>query len=193
MMRLGRFRHWLPLLPLLLLLACVYWLDRQVEQEVVQAARAERHDPDVIMNRFHATKMDQQGRPSGLLNAEELRHYPDHDTTELDAPRLTMLSAERPPLHVESRHGLISSRGDEVFFREQVKVLREARAEQSAMTMNTEYLHAVPEREWTDTDRPVRIININNVIDAVGLEMDNKAHTLKLLSHVRSEHLPHAK
>lgn len=189
----NRSRYWLPLLPLLLLLACVYWLDLQVQQEVMMADKKQRHDPDMIMNRFHATKMDKQGVPRGLMSAQELRHYPDHDTTELDAPHLTLLSSEHPPVYVESERGLISSRGDEVFFRESVVVQREARGEQSAVKVNSEYLRVVPDKDWADTDRPVKITNINNVIHAVGLEMDNKARTLKLLSQVRSEHQPHAK
>ncbi len=189
----SRFRYWLPLLPLLALLAFVYWLDLQVQQEVVMATSKQRHDPDVIMNKFHATKMDQQGVPRFFLSAQELRHYPDHDTTELEAPRLTMLTAERPPVHMHGVHGMISSKGDEVIFHDGVRVLREAGGGQSAMTLDTEYLRILPEQDLANTDKAVKILNLNNTIRAVGLEMDNKVRTMKLLSQVRSEHLPNAK
>ncbi|HCI52684.1 MAG TPA: LPS export ABC transporter periplasmic protein LptC [Gallionella sp.] len=184
----SRYRYWLPLLPLLVLLAGVYWLDKQVQQEIAVAANNQRHDPDGIMDNFHATKMDLQGEPRFLLSAKQMRHYPDHDTTELDLPRVTMLSSERPPLYVNGNRGNVSSRGDEVLFHEAVVVRREAGGDQSAMTLKTEYLRVLPNQDWANTDRPVTMVNLSNTVHAIGLEMDNKARTMKLLSHVRSEH-----
>lgn len=184
----SRSRYWLPLIPLLLLLACVYWLDSQVQQEIALSENNERHDPDGIMDHFHAIKMDLQGEPRFLLTASQLRHYPDHDTTELEMPRMTMLTQDRPPVHINGQQGNISSLGDEVVFRANVNVQREAVGDQSAMTLQTEYLRVLPNRDWADTDKAVTIINANNTVHAVGLEMDNKARTMKLLSQVRSVH-----
>lgn len=191
MILVSRYRYWLPLLPLLALLAGVYWLDKQVQQEIAVAASNQRHDPDGIMDNFHATKMDLQGVPRFLLSAKQMRHYPDHDTTELDFPRVTMLSSERPPVYVNGNRGHVSSRGDEVLFHENVVVWREAAGDQSAMTLRTEYLRVLPNQDWADTDKAVTMVNLNNTVHAIGLEMDNKARTMKLLSQVRSEH--HAK
>jgi len=58
------------------------------------------------------------------------------------------------------------------------------------MTLQTDYLRVVPDRDWAETDRPVLIFDVRNTIHAVGLEMDNNARTLKLLSQVRSVHEP---
>ncbi len=189
----SRSRYWLPLLPLLALLAFVYWLDQQVQQEIAVAANNQRHDPDGIMDNFHSTKMDRLGVPRFLLSAKQLRHYPDHDSTELDLPRLTMLNKVNPPVHMNGIRGNVSSRGDEVIFRDDVSVLREAVGDQSAMTLTTEYLRVLPSQDWADTDRAVTIVDANSTVHAIGLEMDNKTRILKLLSQVRSEHLPHAK
>ena len=189
----SRFRYWLPLLPLLALLGFVYWLDNQVQQEVIAAVRNLRHDPDGIMDNFSATTMSEEGAPRMLLAAKQMRHYPDHDTTELEMPRMTMLSPERPTVYMSGMTGSVSSRGDEVVLRDKVNVRRDAQGAQSAMTLRTEYLRVLPNREYADTDRAVVIAEANTTVRAVGLEMDNKARTLKLLSHVRSEHQTHAK
>ncbi|MDD4929619.1 MAG: LPS export ABC transporter periplasmic protein LptC [Gallionella sp.] len=189
----ARFRYWLPLLPLLALLASVYWLDMQVQQEIRSAVNNQRHDPDVIMENFHATKMDLQGVPRFLLSAQQLRHYPDHDSTELELPRLTLLTADRPPVNIGGVHGVISSKGEEVLFFGNVQVVREPGEDQSALTLSTEYLRVVPAQDFATTDQAVTIVNSNNTVHAIGLEMDNKARTLKLLSQVRSEHIPNAK
>lgn len=187
----SRSRYWLPLLPLLGLLAFVYWLDRQVQQEVAALVNNQRHDPDVIMGNFFATKMNEQGKPRFLLHAQQLRHYPDHDSTELDAPRLNIVTDERPDVHMVARRGIVSSRGEEVFLHDDVNVLRDAVGDQSAMTLRTEYLRVLPDKDWADTDRPVTIVDAHNTVHAIGMEMDNNARILKLLSQVRSEH--HAK
>lgn len=191
MITVTRSRFWLPLLPLLVLLAFVYWLDQQAQQEVTLAINPQRHDPDGIMNNFHAIKMDLQGIPHILLNAKELRHYPDHDTTELEMPQLTILTPDRPAVHINSKLGHISSDGNEVIFQDNVRVLREAVGDQSAMTLQTEYLRVLPNQDRANTDKPVTMLNAYNTIHAIGMEMDNKTRILKLLSQVRSEH--HAK
>ncbi len=186
-----RSRFWLPLLPLLVLLAFVYWLDQQAQQAITQAINHQRHDPDGIMNNFHAITMDLQGTPHILLNAKELRHYPDHDTTELEMPQLTILSREHPAVYINSLRGNISSGGNEVIFQDHVNLLRKAAGDQSAMTLQTEYLRVLPDQDRANTDKPVTMLNAYNTIHAVGLEMDNKTRILKLLSQVRSVH--HAK
>jgi lipopolysaccharide export system protein LptC len=183
-----RTRYWLPLLPLLGLLAFVYWLDSQVQQEVAAAINNQRHDPDGIMDNFSATKMDAQGVPKFLLTAKQMRHYPDHDTTELEMPNLTMLSIERPVVHMRGQHGTMSSRGDELLLNDEVSVLREASPTQSAMTVKTPFLRVLPDQDWANTDKLVTITDAATRVRAVGMEMDNKARTLKLLSQVRSEH-----
>jgi lipopolysaccharide export system protein LptC len=183
----------LPLLPLLALLAFVYWLDRQVQQEVAATVNNQRHDPDGIMDNFSGVKMNLQGVPSTLLSARQLRHYPDHDTTELELPRLTMLSAEHPPVHIKSARGNVSSRGDEVIFHDDVVVTREPVGIQSAMTLRTEYLRVLPNQDWANTDKPVIMSDAYNTVHAIGMEMNNKTRILKLLSQVRSEHFPNAK
>lgn len=192
MIRKSRWRYWLPLLPLIALLAFVYWLDSQVRQEGA-AATNRHHDPDVIVDNFHATTMDDQGVPRLFMHARQLRHFPDNDSTELDLPHLILRSAERPDVLMSAQRGEVSSQGDVVIMRDDVKVDRKASASLAALAMRSEYLRVLPNRDLADTDRAVTILNKENTVHAIGLEMDNNAHTLKLLSHVRSEHLPHAK
>lgn len=186
----SRIRYWLPLLPLLGLVGVTYWLNQQVQPGATQPDSSKRHDPDAIMENFSALKLNDQGVPRFIMAAQKLRHYPDDDSTELDTPRLTTLSAERPPVHTFALRGLVSSKGDEVFLHDDVRVVREASADREELTLLTEYLHVVPDRDWANTERAVTILDAHNTVHAIGLEMDNKARTLKLLAQVRSEHVP---
>ena len=189
----SRARYWLPLLPLLGLLGATYWLNQQVQPGSAKPDSSKRHDPDAIMENFSAIKLNEQGKPHFIMAAKKMQHYPDDDSTVLEVPRLTMLSVQHPATHIIAREGIVSSKGDEVFLRHDVEVLREASAQREELTLRTEYLHIIPDRDWADTDRAVTIVEAHNTVHATGLEMDNKARTIKLLSQVRSEHVPSKK
>lgn len=184
----SRARSWLPLLPLLGLLAVTYWLNQQVQPEPAKPDPRLRHDPDAFMDNFSAVRFNRVGQTSYIMSAKKLEHYPDDDSTTLDAPQLTSVAVGRPSIHVVARRGTVANRGDEVFLHEDVEVLREASAEREQMTLETEYLHVIPDRDWADSNQPVLLRDPHNTINAVGLEMDNRQQTLKLLSQVRSTH-----
>ncbi|OGT00552.1 MAG: LPS export ABC transporter periplasmic protein LptC [Gallionellales bacterium RIFCSPLOWO2_12_FULL_59_22] len=184
----SRARHWLPLLPLLGLLGVTYWLSQQVRPEDGKPDNGKRHDPDAIMENFSAVRLNEQGMPRFIMSAKKMQHYPDDDSTLLEVPRLTALSAGHPAIHLIAKRGIVSSKGDEIYLHDDVEVLREADVQQSELTLHTEFLHVVPDRDWAETDHAVTVVNARNTMHAVGLEMDNKARTLKLLSQVRSEH-----
>jgi len=117
-------------------------------------------------------------------------HYPDDDSTTLEAPRITMLSAEHPAIHASAKRGMVSSKGDEIFLHDDVEVLREASAKQHQLSLQTEYLHVIPDQNLTDTDRAITIVEDHTTVHAIGMEMNSETRTLKLLSQVRSEHVP---
>lgn len=189
----ARARHWWPILPLLGLLGASYWLNQQVQPEAAKPDRSKVHAPDALMTNFSALKFNEQGAPRFILAAKQLRHYPDDDSTEVESPHLTTLSSDRSPTHSEAKRGLITHKGDEVLLHEQVKVWRDATSQQQAMTLQTEYLRVIPERDWAETNLPVTLTNTSTTVNAVGLEMDNHARTIKLLAQVRSEHAPNTK
>jgi lipopolysaccharide export system protein LptC len=185
-----RARYWLPLMPLFALLGATYWLNQQVLPEPAKPDSSKRHDPDAIVENFSATKLNEQGVPSFIMAATKMLHYPDDDSTTLESPRITMLSAGQPAIHASAKRGTISSKGEEVFLHDDVEVLRETSAQRDQLTLQTEYLHIIPDQDLANTDRAVTIVDAHNIVHATGMEMDNKTRTLKLLSQVRSEHVP---
>ncbi len=75
-----------------------------------------------------------------------------------------------------------------MFLRDDVKLVRAASATQSEMSLSTDYLHVIPNRDLAETDRPVTLQDAHNVIHATGLKFDYKARVVKLLSQVTSQH-----
>lgn len=188
-----RARYWLPLLPLLGLLGATYWLDQQVQPEPVKPDGSTRHDPDSIVENFSAVKLNKQGTPYFIVNAAKMLHYPDDDSTALEAPRLTLLAEDSPPLLATAKSGSISRKGDELFLQGGVEVLRGPGMEQDQLKLQTESLNIIPDQDLASSDRAVTLTEAHTTVNAVGLELNNKTRTIKLLSKVRSEYVPPVK
>ena len=186
--RLQHLREWSPVLPLVLLLGATYWLNQQVRPLPHAADNSKRHDPDFIVSKLVATTLNEQGTPHFILSAQKMTHYHDDDSSHLDAPHMSTLYPDRAPVYTSAREGEISSKGSDVYLHDDVKIVRAASAAQSEMTLTTTYLHAVPDLDLIDTDRPVTMTDAHTVIHSVGMTFDNKTRVMKLLAQVISQH-----
>lgn len=176
-----------PLFPLLLLAAIAavtWWLDQALLGPPVRREAILRHDPDYIADKLTAYRMDVEGNIKYTLRAAKMTHYPDDDTTHLELPDLVTAS-NRAPVTVTAKQGLISSNGENVYFRDNVVVTRAAYAAKSEMKLTTSYLHVIAEENIVKTDRPVTITDATTVVNAVGLEFNHETSILKLHSQVR--------
>lgn len=187
---LQKLREWSSLLPLLLLLAAAYWLNLQVQPLSAKPGNVKRHAPDFIVGGFTATTLDEHGVPRFIMTAQKMTHYPDNDSTHLELPQLASFFPARPTIYTSAKRGEVSSKGEEVFLHDEVRLVRAGSETQSTMKFSTDYLHVIPEREQADTDHPVVMTDAHNVVHAVGMQLDNKARTIKLLAQVRSQHEP---
>lgn len=184
-----KVRAWLPLLPLLLLLLATYWLSQQV-QPLPQTESQLRHDVDYVVDNISAISLNEQGQQRFTLAAEKMWHYPDDDTTHLQMPQLASLYPDRPPILTSARTGMLSSKGDEVFLYDEVRVVRPAGGDSGGQRFDTSYLHVIPDRDWAESDQSVVMTSQYSTIRAVGMELDNQARTARLLSRVRAFHEP---
>jgi lipopolysaccharide export system protein LptC len=185
----NKLRAWLPLLPLALLLLASYWLSMQV-LPLSPVASEQRHDVDYVIDKLTTTTLNELGQPRVTLAAEKLWHYPDDDTTHLQMPHMTSFYADRPPSIIKAQTGKLSNKTDDVFLYDDVQILRPANGSLGEQQFRTNYLHVAPDRDWADTDHPVVMLGRKSTISAVGMELDNQARTVKLLSRVNATHEP---
>jgi len=186
---LDKLRGWLPLLPLLLLLLGSYWLNLQVKSVPPTGAEL-RHDIDFVIDHVQSTVLDQRGEPRFVLSVEKMWHFPDDDSTHLQLPHLTRFFSGRAPTEMSALHGILNSRGEDVFLEDAVEVLQRGAGAAGERRLLTESLHVQPDRGWAETDQQVRLFDRRNTISAIGMELDENARTVKLLNHVRGVHDP---
>ena len=190
---LERLRSWLPIIPLMLLLAGTYWLNQQVHPFEEKPDDNKRHDVDYSVENISSVTLDQFGHARYLMTAEKMWHYPDDDTTYLDHPHLVNLPEHSWPTVTSSQTGKVSTHGDEVFLYDNVKIVRLPDTPKDDLTFSTEYLHVIPDKDQADTDHPVNIVTPRDTIDAIGMTLDNKLQIVHLLSAVRATHVPPVK
>jgi lipopolysaccharide export system protein LptC len=84
-----------------------------------------------------------------------------------------------------SKTALLSSNGENAYLIDDVRLVRSAYADKSELTVQTSWLHIIPNDDIAKTDRPVKIYDANTLITSVGLEFNSETQVLKLLSNVR--------
>jgi lipopolysaccharide export system protein LptC len=181
-----RFGGWFPLVLLAVLSALTFWLDRLVQPAVGPQSDAVKHDPDYIVDGLNALRMDPQGRVKHTLRALKMTHFPDDDITLLREPKLVAYSEGHTPVTVTSRRARVSGNGEDVYFEDQVRVVRSADAQQSELVLETNYLHVIPDDNVAKTDQAVRITTDGTVVTASGLELNSDTRVLNLQGRVKS-------
>jgi len=187
---LDRVTAWSPVLLLGGLAALTYWLDSQVQPAAPRHDGSERHDPDIYIEGFRAIELDAQGRLRQAVAGKRALHYGDDQTTEVTEPMLSQTEVGKPAFRITAATGKLSGDRKEVFFTGNVRAIRDAgptkpgEAPAGPVTVTTEFLHVMPDKEFARTDKAVTIEEPRGIIHSVGLELDNKARTLKLHSGV---------
>jgi lipopolysaccharide export system protein LptC len=192
-----RLIAWSPVLLLGGLAALTYWLNAQVRLTGPFFDGSGRHDPDVFVEDLRAVNLDQDGRVRQALIAKRALHYPDDDTTAIDAPAITFTDPGKPRLDVTADRATVTGDREHAYFEGHVKAVREAAAgangkQDGPITVTSEFLHVLPKEDRIVTDRAVTITDPRGTINAIGMELDNKAKIVKFKSRVSGQLQPQA-
>ena len=180
-----RFGGWFPLFLLAVLAALTFWLDRIVQPPPGTRPAAASGEPDYIVDGLSAARMDQDGRVKHTLRAQKMTHYPEEDMTVLAEPKFVTYAEGRSPVTVTSRQARMSGNGENVFFEDQVRVVRAPFGARSELVLETSYLHVIPDANVAKTDRPVTIRAAGAVVTASGLELNSETRVLRLQGRVK--------
>jgi len=179
-----------PLVLIGALAALTFWLDRLAQGPERDVVGPSRHDPDFIVDRLTGVSMNDAGIASYTLSAARMTHYPDDDSTLLTDPKFVSYGSVKAPVTITSNEAVVSSKGDHVYFQDDVRVTRAPYADNSELVMRTSFLHVVPDKHVALTDRSVTITDATTVVTADGFEMNSETRVIKLLSKVRGTYDP---
>lgn len=172
-----------PLLLAGMLAGMSYWLELTSRAPSARDDGKARHDPDYIVERFEVRRFDQQGNLQHTVVADQMRHYPDDDSSVVLTPRLTY--HRDPPTFVAAREAQISSDGEHVELIDDVRVTRGGQNGKPDTVLTTSRLDAWPDEEVARTNQPVTITQGQTHVDGSGLSADNKTSIYVLEGPVR--------
>lgn len=106
---------YLPLLLMAALAGGTWWLVKNTPaaDEVVELPPP-RHDPDYRMHNFSLERIGKDGRLRGRVEGNELRHYPDTDTMEIDSVRLRAISEDGSITLATAHRGVTNGDGSDM-------------------------------------------------------------------------------
>ncbi|MGH8648914.1 MAG: LPS export ABC transporter periplasmic protein LptC [Burkholderiales bacterium] len=133
-----------PLLLAGILAAVTFWLDRFAQGPASAPLGPSRHDPDYIVDKLSAVHMGKSGSVSYSLSAAKMVQYPDDDATLLTSPRLISYASSKATVTITSSEGVVSSKGEHVYFQDDVRVTRAPQEGSGELVMRTSFLHVAP-------------------------------------------------
>lgn len=175
-----------PLLIVALLAAASFWLEYIVRLEVRSGLGNNRHDPDSIVENFTLNTFDAEGRLQSQLTASRLTHYPDDDSSEVEAPIIRFLGEGRLATFT-SRKGLVSSGGEQLTLRENVRGERPPQGGAPRQILMTEELQVFKREEIARTALPFVLTHGNMQLQGVGAQWNNLTGRFDVLQQLQAQ------
>lgn len=146
---------------------------------------------DYTISGLEVTRMTPTGRPAHRLQASEIEHFVDDDTTRLASPRLTVFQDDEPPWEVRAESALASADGELILLSGAVRIEREAGSSNPPVQIDTRELRLQPHQDYAETDEHVRVVSDSSWLDATGMQAWLRPPSrLKFLSEVKGYYEP---
>ncbi len=178
---------YLPVLLMAVLALGTWWLVKNTpvldnERQVAPP----RHEPDYTMRQFTVQRFAAAGALRVQIEGDELRHYPDTDTLEIDNPRIRATGLDGRVTVATAQRALSNSDGSEVQLSGGARVVREARGDDEALEFRGEFLHAFLATERVRSHLPVIVTQGATEIRADGMSYDNLSRVVEFKGRVRA-------
>jgi lipopolysaccharide export system protein LptC len=139
----------LPLSVLALLAALSYWLSQYAQVTDPRAQARLRHDPDLVVENLSAKKLNLSGDVQYTVEASKMLHFPDDDSSKMQAVIFTALEPGKPKLMATAPFGAMvrhDEHGDEVQLSGGVVVQSDADDKHQALRLTTPKLTIYPDK-----------------------------------------------
>jgi len=184
------FGAYLPLVLMLMLALATWWLVKNAPKPLEERGPVvKRHEPDYSMDRFAVQRFDAKGRQRVLVEGEQLRHYPDTDTLEIDAVRIRAQGEDGRVLLATARRAVANGDATQVQLLGGAHVTTQRPGEAPA-EFEGEFLHAFLDTERLRSHLPVVMRQGGTEIRARGLDYDHLSRQLRLAGPVRAQLTP---
>ena len=127
------------------------------------------------------------GKVQYEMTSDKAEHVKATDVTLVTKPDLNMYRGTDFPWHVTSERGEVNSGGTEVELIDSVRIKRTDEKNRDTLITSTR-MTVFPQREYAQTEQPVRIEGAGGVSTGVGMKAYLKESRIHLLSNVRGQY-----
>jgi lipopolysaccharide export system protein LptC len=182
---------YLPIVLMALLALATWWLVKNTPVPAApRPAETARHEPDYTMTEFMVQRFGADGAMRVQIEGQQLRHYPDSDTLEIEEPRILTIGPDGRRTVASARRAVSNGDASEVQLRGGASVVRGPLGAEEAIEFRGEFLHAFASTERLRSHLPVWVRRGNTELRADGLEYDHLARTLDLKGRTRATFAP---
>lgn len=181
---------WFPLGIIAILAGLSAWLQYAVQTSRPGFLSNGEHIADYIIERFMVSRTNLDGQKMYTLHADHAEHFMDDDTTQLTMPHLVANDDQQGSADIRANRAFVTAKGKQVNFSGKVVLIRDAHDQLGPLTLNTEYLEALPDQRIMRTDRPVQVLGKSINMTAGGLELNNQTQILQLTHRVKARYEP---
>lgn len=178
---------YLPLLVMALLALATWWLvENAPRADADGPSTVARHVPDYTMSDFKIERFTKAGRLRVRIQGDELRHFPDTDTVEVDNPQIRAFAPDGKVTRATARLAKSNGDGSEVQLLGGAEVIREMAAASPPIEFRGEFLHAYFNSEELRSHLPVMIQRGSTQLRADSLDYKHDSQLLQLKGRVRA-------
>ncbi len=180
-------RGLLSLSGLALLAALSYGLLRWVASEWRGPAPAESQAPLLIVERFHAARLNANGQRRFIIEAPRLAQYPGSLGTRIEQPTLDWYQADGQTREwrLQAEQAWMAADQQTLRLEGVTTMSRTADSGKPPMTMTTRDVLVRPNEQYAETAAPTRAVTPDGEFQAVGVRAWLDQERLELLSQVR--------
>lgn len=143
---------------------------------------AQRGEPDYIVEKFSAVRMNPDGKPRYIVAGDKLSHLPLTDSSTVENPLVQSFAAEKdkPPMFITSNTAKLDHVNNTVELLGNVDIRRAASANAKPMTMDTEALTIFADTDEMKTSQPVELTSGATVVRGSGMTANNATRQIKI-------------
>ena len=175
-----------PVIVLAILILFTFWLDQSVQQPKKRYDTDQTNNPDYIIENLSGIQMVYDQSAERHFTAKILKHYPTTNVSALEQVHFINTQPNEPTLKIKADSAELSRGNEDIYLFGNVNVVRGNEANKDIVTMVTDSLHLVPDQEIVKTDQPVTITKMNTIVNAVGMQLNNKTGVIELHSKVKA-------
>ena len=145
---------------------------------------------DSFFNQTTIINFGEDGLPKSKVIGKKLFHYPGNEDSEIVSPVITFFRATGSPVLVTADRGWINEDGTRVLLKGHTNIERQKSAQNAYSRLETPELTVWPDKEYAETDKPVKITSESTVATGVGMKAYLDKEHYYLLDNVKARHMP---